>query len=217
MQLQNKNRAPSTIELDTSHEVIQRVKPVLDRQNANESGTELVIMKMLEELIKRIESGEKKIEANDKKVETYNSRVDKTLGAPSILNGLDSKKFMQKLFPPSVASKSIPKKFLMLEIPKYNGTINPNKHVTFYTCAIKGNNLEDDEIESVLLKKFGETLSKGAKIWYHILPPNSISSFAMLADSFVKAHAGAIKVATRKSNLFKVRQKDNEMLREFVS
>ncbi|XP_070025066.1 uncharacterized protein [Nicotiana sylvestris] len=38
----------------------------------------------------------------------------------------------------------------------------------------------------------------------------------MLADSFEKAHAGAIKVATRKSDLFKVRQKDNEMLREFV-
>nr|XP_009803312.1 PREDICTED: uncharacterized protein LOC104248708 [Nicotiana sylvestris] len=32
-----------------------------------------------------------------------------------------------------------------------------------------------------------------------------------------KAHARAIKVETRKSNLFKVRQKDNEMLREFVS
>ncbi|XP_070029209.1 uncharacterized protein [Nicotiana sylvestris] len=81
----------------------------------------------------------------------------------------------------------------------------------------KRNDLEDDEIESVLLKKFGETLSKGAIIWYHNLPPNSIDSFAMLVDSFVKAHAGAIKVATRKPDLFKVRQKDNEILREFVS
>ncbi|XP_070017461.1 uncharacterized protein [Nicotiana sylvestris] len=105
----------------------------------------------------------------------------------------------------------------MPEIPKYNGTTDPNEHVTSYTCTIKGNDLEDDDIESVLLKKFGETLSKGAMIWYHSLPPNSIDSFAMLADSFVKAHAGAIKVATRKSDLFKVRQKDNEMPRKFVS
>ncbi|XP_070006040.1 uncharacterized protein [Nicotiana sylvestris] len=94
---------------------------------------------------------------------------------------------------------------------------DPNEHVIFYTCAIKGNDLEDDETESVLLKKFGETLSKGAMIWYYNLPYNSIDSFAMLADSFIKAHAGAIKVETRKSDLFKVRQKDNEMLREFVS
>ncbi|XP_070049438.1 uncharacterized protein [Nicotiana tomentosiformis] len=105
----------------------------------------------------------------------------------------------------------------MTDIPKYNGTTDPNEHVTSYTCAIKGNDLEDDEIESILLKKFRETLSKGAMIWYHNLPPNSIDSFAMLADSFIKAHVGAIKVATRISDLFKVKQKDNEMLREFVS
>ncbi|XP_070042476.1 uncharacterized protein [Nicotiana tomentosiformis] len=105
----------------------------------------------------------------------------------------------------------------MPEIPKYNGTTDPNEHITSYTCAIKGNDLEDDEIEFVLLKKFGETLSKGEKIWYHNLPPNSIDSFVMLADSFIKVHTGAIKVETRKSDLFKVKYKDNEMLREFVS
>lgn len=47
--------------------------------------------------------------------------------------------------------------------------------------------------------------------------PNSIDSFVMLADAFVRAHAGAINVETRKSDLFKVKQRDNEMLREFVS
>lgn len=52
----------------------------------------------------------------------------------------------------------------MLEIPKYNGTIDLNEHVTSYTCPIRGNDLEDNEIESVLLKKFGVTLSKGAMI-----------------------------------------------------
>ncbi|XP_070035214.1 uncharacterized protein [Nicotiana tomentosiformis] len=130
---------------------------------------------------------------------------------------MDSKKFVQKPFPPSGAPKPILKKFRMPEIPKYNGTTDPNEHVISYTCAIKGNDLEDDDLESVLLKKFGETLSKRAMIWYHNLLPNSIDSVAMLADSFVKAHAGAIKVTTTKSDLFKVKQKDNEMLREFIS
>ncbi|XP_070039084.1 uncharacterized protein [Nicotiana tomentosiformis] len=130
---------------------------------------------------------------------------------------MDSKKFVQKPFPPNAAPKPIPKKFRMPEIPKYNGTTDSNEHVTSYTCALKGNDLEDNEIESVLLKKFGETLSKGSMIWYHNLPPNSIDSFAMLANSFVKAHTGTIKDATRKLDLFKVKQRDNEMLREFVS
>lgn len=39
----------------------------------------------------------------------------------------------------------------------------------------------------------------------------------MQADSFIKAHAGVIKVATRKSYVFKIKQRENEMLREFVS
>ncbi|XP_070041246.1 uncharacterized protein [Nicotiana tomentosiformis] len=172
---------------------------------------------MLEELTKWVETGEKKIEANDKKVKTYNSRVDQIPRAPPILEGLDSKRFVQKPFPSSAAPKPIPKKFRMPEIPKYNGITNPNKHMTSYTCSIKGNDLEDDEIEFVLLKMFRETLSKGAMIWYHNLPPNSIDSFAMLVDTFVKAPAGAIKVETRKLDLFKVRKRDNEMLREFVS
>ncbi|XP_070036851.1 uncharacterized protein [Nicotiana tomentosiformis] len=54
-------------------------------------------------------------------------------------------------------------------------------------------------------------------VWYHNLLPNSINSFAMLTNSFIKAHVEAIKVETRKSDLFKVRQKDNEMIREFIS
>ncbi|XP_070026355.1 uncharacterized protein [Nicotiana sylvestris] len=54
-------------------------------------------------------------------------------------------------------------------------------------------------------------------MWYHNLAPNSIDSFAMLADSFIKVHAGVIKVATRKSNVFKIKQKENKILREFMS
>ncbi|XP_060182307.1 uncharacterized protein LOC132611971 [Lycium barbarum] len=172
---------------------------------------------MLEELTKRVESSEKKIEANDKKVENYNSRVDQIPGAPPVLKGLDSKKFVQMPFPPSAAPMKIPKRFRMPDIPKYNGTTDPNEHVTAYTCAIKGNDLVDDERESVLLKKFGETLSKGAMIWYHNLPEHSIDSFGMLVDAFVKAHTEAIKVETRKSDLFNVKQRDDETLREFVA
>nr|XP_016461916.1 PREDICTED: uncharacterized protein LOC107785190 [Nicotiana tabacum] len=174
-------------------------------------------MKMLEELTKRTESGEKMLEDNDKKVETYNSRVDQIPGAPPVLKGLDAKKFIQKPFPSSAAPMPIPKKFHMPDIPKYNGTTDPNEHITSYTCEIKGNDLNDDEIESVLLKKFGETLSKGDMILYHNFAHNSIDSFAMLADVFVKAHVGAIKVAIRKSDVFKIKQRDDEILREFVS
>nr|XP_009786539.1 PREDICTED: uncharacterized protein LOC104234641 [Nicotiana sylvestris] len=177
-QLQSKNRTPNTVE-----PVNRRpVEPALERPDKSGSETDPTIMKILEELAKRIDTIEKNIEEIDKKVETYNSMVDQIPGAPPILEGLDSKKFVQRPFPSSAAPKPISKKFHMPEIPKYNGTTDPNEHVTSYTCAIKGNDLEDDEVESVLLKKFGETLSK---------------------DSFVKAHTEAIKIAMKKLDLFK--------------
>ncbi|XP_070023044.1 uncharacterized protein [Nicotiana sylvestris] len=111
-------------------------------------------MRMLEELTKGIKFGEKKIEDNKKKVETYNSRVDQIPGAPPVLKGLDAKKFIQKPFPPSEAMMPIPKKFCMPDIPKYNGTTDPNEHITSYTCGIKGNDLNDDEIEGPRLSEY---------------------------------------------------------------
>ncbi|XP_070046049.1 uncharacterized protein [Nicotiana tomentosiformis] len=209
-QLQSQTQLPSKPEPSKPRETSHKTEPAIVRSNEQESGTTPEIAKILEELTKRIE-------ANDKKIEICHSRVDQIMRAPPIIKGLDSKTFVQRPFPSSAAPKPIPKIFHMPKIPKYNSTTDPNEHVTSYTYAIKGNYLEDDEIESVLFKKLGETLSKGAMICYHNMPPNSIDSFAMLVDSFVKAHTGAIKVATRKSDLFKVKQRGNEMLRKFVS
>ncbi|XP_070025303.1 uncharacterized protein [Nicotiana sylvestris] len=82
--------------------------------------------------------------------------------------------------------------------------------------GVKGNDLTKQEIESVLVKNFGETLTKGALTWYSLLPENSINSFAKLADSFIKAHSGAQKVEKRIEDIFKIKQGDSELLREFV-
>ncbi|XP_059315842.1 uncharacterized protein LOC132066564 [Lycium ferocissimum] len=105
----------------------------------------------------------------------------------------------------------------MPDIPKYDGMTDPQEHVTSYTRAIKGNDIEEDEIESVLLKKFRETLSKGALTWYDHLPEHSITSFEILADAFIKAHAGDKKVQSRKADILRITQRDDELLREFVN
>nr|XP_009606185.1 uncharacterized protein LOC104100620 [Nicotiana tomentosiformis] len=94
----------------------------------------------------------------------------------------------------------------MPEIPKYNGTSDPHEHIMTYTTDVKGNNLAQHEIKSVRLKKFRETLTNGALTWYALLPEHSIDYFKMLADSFIKAHARARKVQTRKADIFKIIQ-----------
>ncbi|XP_059277623.1 uncharacterized protein LOC132031707 [Lycium ferocissimum] len=39
----------------------------------------------------------------------------------------------------------------------------------------------------------------------------------MLADAFIKAHAGAKKVQARKADIFRIAQRDDELLRQFVN
>nr|XP_033516509.1 uncharacterized protein LOC117280858 [Nicotiana tomentosiformis] len=56
----------------------------------------------------------------------------------------------------------IPKRLKMSDIPKYDGTSDPRDHVTAFTTGVKGNDLTKQKIKLVLVKKFGETLTKGA-------------------------------------------------------
>ncbi|XP_070036715.1 uncharacterized protein [Nicotiana tomentosiformis] len=102
-------------------------------------------------------------------------------------------------------------------MPKYDGTLDPQENITTYTMVVKGNDLAPHEIESVLLMKFGETLTKGALTWYSIFPEHSIDSFEMLADSFIKAPAGARKVQAQNSDIFRIAQRESKLLREFVT
>ncbi|XP_070036031.1 uncharacterized protein [Nicotiana tomentosiformis] len=105
----------------------------------------------------------------------------------------------------------------MPEVPKYDGTSDPQEYITTYTTSVKGNDLAPHGIESVLLKNIGETLTRGALTWYSLLPEHSMDSFEMLTDSFIKAHAGARKVQARKSDIFRIAQRESELLRRFVS
>lgn len=85
-----------------------------------------------------------------------------------------------------------------------------------FTMGVKGNDLNKQDIKLVLVKTFGEKLTKGALTWYSLFPENSINSFAELVDSFMKVHSGAQKVEKRMEDIFKIKQGDSELLRDFV-
>ncbi|MCE3051676.1 hypothetical protein HAX54_050486 [Datura stramonium] len=71
----------------------------------------------------------------------------------------------------------------MTDISKYDGTSNLMEHISAYTIDINENDLLPDEIKFVMLKKLGQTIINTT------LPTQSIDSFTMLVDAFVKAHA----------------------------
>ncbi|XP_070025909.1 uncharacterized protein [Nicotiana sylvestris] len=99
----------------------------------------------------------------------------------------------------------------------YDGTTDPEDHLIHYVIAVKGNDLSKEQVPSVLLKKFNETLTGGALTWYSQLPARSISTFEEMEDKFSTAHAGAKKVEDRVNDIFTIRQTASEGLRDFLA
>jgi len=58
----------------------------------------------------------------------------------------------------------------------YDGTTDPEDHVTHYATAVKGNDLAKEQVSSILLKKFGETFTGRALTWYSQLLACSIET-----------------------------------------
>ncbi|XP_070007209.1 uncharacterized protein [Nicotiana sylvestris] len=99
----------------------------------------------------------------------------------------------------------------------YDGTTNPEDHIIHYVTAIKGNDLSKEQVPSVLLKKFGETLTGGVVTWYLQLPARSIMTLEEMADKFITSHAGAKKAEARVNDIFAFKQLPGEGLRDFLA
>ncbi|XP_070029886.1 uncharacterized protein [Nicotiana sylvestris] len=99
----------------------------------------------------------------------------------------------------------------------YDGTTDPEDHIIHYVATVKGNDLSKEEVPSVLLKKFGETLTGGALTWYSQLPTRSIATFEEMADKFITAYVGAKKAEARVKDIFAIRQMHGERIRDFLA
>ncbi|XP_019257613.1 PREDICTED: uncharacterized protein LOC109235817 [Nicotiana attenuata] len=148
----------------------------------------------------------------------HQERVDKIPGAPKLLPKRDVGRFVEQPYSEEAAPHPIPKTFKMPPYLKiYDGTTDPEDHLIHYVTAVKGNDLSKEQVPSVLLKKFGETLTVGALTWYSQLPARSISTFEEMADKFATAHAGAKKAEARVNDIFAIRQMAGEGLRDFLA
>lgn len=97
-----------------------------------------------------------------KQLQNQSEQIEQISGVPPVIKRVDMNKYVQQPQKPSAAPIPFPKKFKMLDLPKYEGTLDPYDHVIVFTMGIKGNDLAKEEIELVLVKKFRETFTKGA-------------------------------------------------------
>ncbi|XP_070004456.1 uncharacterized protein [Nicotiana sylvestris] len=99
----------------------------------------------------------------------------------------------------------------------YEGTTDPEEHIVHYVTTVKGNDLSKEHVLSVLLKKFGKSLTGRALTWYSQLLARSIATFKEMEDKFVTTHAGSKKAEARVNDIFFVRQTLGEGLRDFLA
>ncbi|XP_070032052.1 uncharacterized protein [Nicotiana tomentosiformis] len=169
-------------------------------------------------ILKRMEEMENENKALRDQMRENQERVNKIPGAPKLLPKRDAGRFVKQLYSDSTAPHVIPKTFKMLPYLKiYDGTTDPEDHVTHHVTDVKGNDLAKEQVSSILLKKFGETLTGGALTWYSQLPAHSIETFEEMADKFVTAHAGAKKAEARVNDIFAIKESPREGLRDFLA
>ncbi|XP_070050971.1 uncharacterized protein [Nicotiana tomentosiformis] len=148
----------------------------------------------------------------------HQERVDKIPGAPKLLPKRDVGRFVEQPYSNEAALHAIPKTFKMSPYLKiYDGTTDHEDHVTHYVTAVKGNDLAKEQVSSILLKKFGETLTGGALTWYSQLPTRYIEIFEEMVDKFVTAYAKAKKAEARVNDIFSIKQSPGEGLRDFLT
>ncbi|GKV27839.1 hypothetical protein SLEP1_g36962 [Rubroshorea leprosula] len=103
--------------------------------------------------------------------------------------------------------------FRIPQLETYDGTKDPDDHLhAFYSC-MQAQNASD----ALMCKIFPSTLRGNARTWYYSLPPRSISSYTELASAFATKFSSRRLIRKTTSELMRVRQRDGESLKNFMS
>ncbi|GKV02707.1 hypothetical protein SLEP1_g15103 [Rubroshorea leprosula] len=130
------------------------------------------------------------------------------------------------ILPPHPAADSIPHPlntniilepypagFRIPHLETYDGTKDPDDHLhAFYSC-MQAQNASD----ALMCKIFPSTLRGNARTWYYSLPPRSINSYTELASAFATKFSSKRLIRKTTSELMRVRQRDGESLKNFMS
>ncbi|GKV49232.1 hypothetical protein SLEP1_g55995 [Rubroshorea leprosula] len=106
-----------------------------------------------------------------------------------------------------------PAGFRIPQLETYDGTKDPDDHLhAFYSC-MQAQNVSD----ALMCKIFPSTLRGNARTWYYSLPPRSINSYTKLASAFATKFSSRRLIRKTTSELMRVKQRDGESLKNFMS
>ncbi|GKV20257.1 hypothetical protein SLEP1_g30411 [Rubroshorea leprosula] len=113
----------------------------------------------------------------------------------------------------NITLEPYPAGFRIPQLETYDGTKDPDDHLhAFYSC-MQAQNASD----ALMCKIFPSTLRGNARTWYYSLPPRSISSYTEMASAFAIKFSSRRLIRKTTSELMRVRQRDGESLKNFMS
>jgi len=113
----------------------------------------------------------------------------------------------------AVMAEVVPQHFIIPKIPSFAGNSDLEAHLKAFNAQmlVSGGN------DAVRCKVFVGTLAGTTLKWFDSLPRSSISSFAVLARTFVERFAANRSKLPKMADLFDVRQNPDETLREYLN
>ncbi|KAL0447683.1 UNVERIFIED_CONTAM: hypothetical protein Slati_1896200 [Sesamum latifolium] len=115
-------------------------------------------------------------------------------------------------FSSAILAETLPADVKVSNLPEYDGTGDPQVHLDKFYAKIDWYDLS----EAAYCKVFRTTFSKRALAWFNQLPAGTISSLKQLTQYFLHHFSMNKRVPKTVVFLFTMRQKENELLRDYM-
>ncbi|KAL0444009.1 UNVERIFIED_CONTAM: hypothetical protein Slati_2123600 [Sesamum latifolium] len=115
-------------------------------------------------------------------------------------------------FSPAILVEAFPPGVKVSNLPEYDGTGDPQEHLDKFYAKINWYDLSD----AAYCKVFRTTLSKRALAWFNQLPAGTIFSLEQLTQYCLHHFSMNKRVSKTAAFLFTIRQKENELLRDYM-
>ncbi|XP_062075395.1 uncharacterized protein LOC133779450 [Humulus lupulus] len=152
-----------------------------------------------------------------RKLESMEAMIQRIPGVPTLIKKSLPISFADSPFVDAISLVEMPKKFVFPLMKMYDGTTDPNDHIASYKQRMFTAAIPHELRMACMCKGFGSSQVGPALQWYTNLLNNSIASFAQLTDVFVKQFASSRKLEKLSDDLYRIRQRRDESLRDYVA
>ena len=132
------------------------------------------------------------------------SMVERLPGVAPPIRKSNPDSYADTPFTDEITLIEMPRKFSFPSIKEYNGTTDPDDHVTQYRQRMLAVALPKESREATMCKGFGSTLTGPALQWYINIPSRSIASYAIFSDKFVEQFASSRDLEKTSDGLYEI-------------